>query len=159
MVRARVKSVRKILGALLLLAGAALAADYAWKVWLGRNQLAPYGLTYELRYGEHQDFQTMAFHWDPRHRTHPPLTTGPLVTDDDLYLRFQKGPGEDAPRLIVRSEVYPSHQAVFRLNFTDPGKPEIELLENHGMGVAYPPPWSDYYRRDEATGGLTPASQ
>ena len=58
--------------------------------------------------------------------------------------------------MVVGSRDYKTYFAIFKLNFTDSSKPEFELIENHMMGVEYPPPWSYYYKTDHGTYGLLP---
>jgi hypothetical protein len=55
------------------------------------------------------------------------------------------------PDIVVISNTDKSQYAVFRLNFFDKKKPDFELIENHMLGVQYPPPWYDYYKVNPKT--------
>jgi len=128
-----------------------VAGGWGISCWQEYNPLTKYGLTYEKTFGDDDDFQTVAFHWN---RTKKQID-GPFITDDDLYVKFKKVGHDAVPEIVVRSETNKSDYAVFRLNFTDADKPDIELVESH-MVVEYPPPWSDYYKSDPDTNETLP---
>jgi hypothetical protein len=107
--------------------------------------VAKYGVTYEKTWGEHEEYQTIWFHWN----RHGKKIDGPMLTGDDLYVSFLTVNGTDVPEIVVKSETDKSISAIFKLNFSDGKKPEFELVQNHRFNVRYPPPWSDYYETSE----------
>lgn len=123
-----------------------VAGGWGISLWQEYNPLTKYGLTYEKTSGDDADLQTVEFHWNRSKKQ----IDGPFITDEDLYVKFKKVGQNTVPEIVVRSETRKSDYAVFRLNFTDANKSDIELVESH-MVVEYPPPWDNYYKSDPDT--------
>jgi hypothetical protein len=105
--------------------------------WVGRNQLADYGVSYESD-GERESYQATWFYLNRNGERIPCVEI-----DGDVSVRFRRVDGEKMPDIVVRGSE--SDYAVLRLNLKDPTKPVFKLLENHKMLIAYAHPWEDFY--------------
>lgn len=129
-------------------AAAALALVIYLLVWQ-HEPLEKYGVSYSIDFGEHEEYQHMWFHWDRGDRK----IKGPCVVGEDLYVEYKYYDDSKYPDIVVRNGLDRFSHATLRLNFDDPSKPDIELLENQGMGVRYTPPWDDYYPNQQPRQG------
>ena len=114
--------------------------------YFGRKYYFPiskYGISYEISYGEHQEFQTISFYWDRGGRR----IVGPQITGEDIRIRYRYRSISQTPDLLIVSGSSSSEFAVFRINSSESSKPEFQLLENHAMGIVYQAPWESYYHR------------
>jgi len=152
------KAVTFLMRAILYLFAIAVGAALLWwaiSSWEDRNLLKGYGVFYNKSFGEHESLQELQFYWDRNGKR----IEGPIVTGDDLYVRFISVAGEGVPEIIVQSDDDESAVVVFKLNFTDANKPDFELIEDQELGVWYLPPWGDYYHRDKESPELQPRDE
>jgi hypothetical protein len=115
------------------------------------NPLKRLGVTYEIQSGEHAEFQNVQFFYQRGQSR----VEGPIIYGEDLNITYRRVRNEPFPEIVVGSDVDERRSTVLKLNLTDPKKPEFELVATN-MGVAYYPPWGEYYKRNEATDLLLP---
>jgi hypothetical protein len=142
-----------------------VASCYALWSWYTYhpNPLARYGIFYEESWGDDDTISTVFLYWDrgqPRVPDSDDLTRHIWpscgVTDDDLSVSFIKVGDEKVPEIKIASDIYPDRYSIFRPNFTDPSKPNFELVACHQQVVEYDPPFESYYRSDSESGVTLP---
>jgi len=118
--------------------GLVIGLAFGWLAYQRKtcNPLVKYGVSYEITYGEHEEYQCFHLIW----KRDKEEIDGPLLWGDNLDVKFLYANDDSIPEIIVRSDDEKNDVAIFRLNFNDKSKPEFELIECHGFFAQYPPP-------------------
>ena len=99
------------------------------------NPLSKYGFSYVKTYGEHESFQHIQLYLDKGQKR----VTGPEITGDELYVRYEWHDKNDVPDIVVQSSIHMDRFATMRLNLYDAQRPEFEIVDNRMMTISYSP--------------------